>query len=49
MELYIAAEKGHGEIVSGLVAAGADLNAAPQHGATPLYIAAEKGHGEIVS
>ncbi len=38
-----------GRIVSGLVAAGADLNAARQDGATPLYIAAQEGHGEIVS
>ena len=49
MELYNAAEKGHGEIVSGLVAAGADVNAATQDGYTPLYAAAEKGHGEIAS
>eukprot|EP01044_Picomonas_judraskeda_P006324 COSAG03_NODE_626_length_6661_cov_3.200701_1_plen_150_part_00 len=47
--LFIAAQNGHGEIVSGLVAVGADLNAAEQNGATPLYIAAQNGHGEIVS
>eukprot|EP01052_Picozoa_sp_SAG31_P035050 SAG31_NODE_4179_length_3499_cov_5.939412_2_plen_473_part_00 len=47
--LYVAAEKGHSEIVSGLVAAGADVNAAAQDGFTPLYVAAEKGHREIVS
>eukprot|EP01043_Picozoa_sp_COSAG02_P110747 COSAG02_NODE_46885_length_345_cov_0.833333_1_plen_48_part_01 len=34
MELYDAAENGHDKIVSGLVAAGADFNAANQKGAT---------------
>ena len=48
MELYIAAQSGHGEIVSGLVAAGADVNAAVQDGATPLYIAAQQGHFDAV-
>ena len=33
-KLHIAAHKGHGEIVSGLVAAGADVNAAMQDGST---------------
>ena len=49
MKLYAAAEQGHGEIVAGLVAAGADINAAKENGATPLFIAAQRGHGEIVS
>jgi hypothetical protein len=40
MKLYAAAEQGHGEIVAGLVAAGADINAAKENGATPLFIAA---------
>ena len=42
-KLHIAAQEGHGEIVSGLVAAGADVNAARQDGSTPLYIAAQNG------
>jgi hypothetical protein len=48
-ELYSAAENGHGKIVSGLLAAGADVNAAVQGGWTPLHIAAHSGHGEIVA
>ena len=47
--LYIAAQKGHEAVVSALIAAGADKNAAKRNGATPLYIAAEKGHEAVVS
>ena len=42
--LYSAASNGHGEIVSRLVAAGADLNAPDRNGRTPLYTAASNGH-----
>ena len=48
MELYNAARDGHGKIVSGLVAAGADVNAARQNGATPLFIAAQNGYFDAV-
>ena len=47
--LYIAAQKGHEAVVSALIAAGADKNAAKRNGATPLYIAAEKGHEAVVA
>ena len=47
--LFIAAENGHEAVVSALVAAGADKNAAKQSGATPLFIAAQNGHEAVVS
>jgi predicted component of type VI protein secretion system len=47
--LLIAARNGHGETVSVLIEAGADVNAATQDGSTPLFIAARNGHGETVS
>ena len=48
MELFNAARDGRAEIVSGLVAAGADLNAARQDSVTPLFIAAQQGHFDVV-
>ena len=48
-ELYAAANDGNGKIVSGLIAAGADVNAPAQGGWTPLHIAAHNGHGEVVA
>ena len=47
--LLSAASEGHEAVVSALLAAGADNNAARQDRATPLYIAAEKGHEAVVS
>eukprot|EP01043_Picozoa_sp_COSAG02_P056420 COSAG02_NODE_6686_length_3420_cov_4.155074_2_plen_398_part_00 len=44
-----AADQTFSESVSDLVAAGADLNATRQDGATPLHIAACQSHSEIVS
>jgi ankyrin repeat protein len=46
--LYIAAQKGHFEIVKHLVEKNADVNAPTLKGATPLYVAAQKGHMKIV-
>lgn len=51
--LFLAAEKGHVEIVRALVAAGADVNLVPDEdfptmGASPLYAAAECGHVDVV-
>ena len=46
--LHIAADKGHGEIVSGLVVAGVEVNTTAGDGTTPLYIAAQNGHSDAV-
>ena len=35
------------EVAEKLLAAGADPNIAPDHGASPLFIACEKGHTEV--
>jgi ankyrin repeat protein len=43
--LHIAAGRGHSELVSLLVAAGADKNAVDADGATPLWLAAAAGCG----
>ena len=47
--LLSAARCGFDAVVSALVAAGADKNAAMQNGATPLHIAAQQGHLALVS
>ena len=47
--LLSAARYGFDAVVSALVAAGADKNAATQDGATPLFIASQKGHEAVVS
>ena len=47
--LYIAARKGHLEIVNALLQNKADPNHALTDGTTPLYIAAQIGHLEIVN
>ena len=44
-----AAREGHEAVVSALLAAGVDKNAARQDGTTPLFIAAENGHEAVVS
>ena len=44
--LYIAARRW---VVTKLLAANADVNQAPNDGATPLYIACDKGHTEVVT
>ena len=47
--MYIAAQKGHIDIVEKLIAAGCDVDKArTDTGATPLYIAANRGHIDIV-
>ena len=48
--LYIAAEKGHTNIVTFLVKEGkADVDRAMYQGATPLLVAAMKGHKDVVA
>ena len=47
--LFSAAREGHEAVVSALLAAGADKNAALQNGVTPLFIAIQKGHEPVVS
>merc|ERR1712182_58484 len=46
--LLIAARNGHEAVVSALIGAGADKNAARQDGATPLLVAAQDGHEAVV-
>jgi ankyrin repeat protein/L-ascorbate metabolism protein UlaG (beta-lactamase superfamily) len=46
--LHIAAAAGHAEIVSFLLAKGADIDAVDDLGQTPLHLAASAGHGETV-
>ena len=47
--LYVAAYRGHLEVVQHLLAQGGiDVNRANGNGATPLFIAAEQGHLEVV-
>ncbi|XP_078583018.1 uncharacterized protein LOC144865869 [Branchiostoma floridae x Branchiostoma japonicum] len=47
--LHLAAQKGHHETVSALLAAGADVNAQGDWKKTPLHRAAGNGHHETVS
>ena len=47
--LLSAARYGFDAVVSALVAAGADKNAATQDGTTPLFFAAYEGHEAVVS
>ena len=44
----VAAGYGRGKIVELLLAAGADVNARSNAGATPLMVAAELGYGKVV-
>jgi len=47
--LYMAAQKGHTEVVERLLAApGVDVNLTYNLGTTPLYEAAQRGHTEVV-
>lgn len=46
--LYLAAKKGHLEVVKALLAGGVDPNQAATNGDTPLFLAASKGHIEVV-
>ena len=47
--LLSAARYGFDAVVSALVAAGANKNAANQNGATPFLLAAQNGHEAVVS
>src|SRR5690242_878150 len=47
-ELYMAASDGHGEAVTLLLQAGADVNARSGQNASALYAAASNGHKEVV-
>ena len=47
--LYIAAANSHGAVVSALLTAGAEKNAATRGGWTPLSVATHKGYGDVVS
>jgi len=44
----IAAQEGRSEVIGTLVANGAEVNQAAQHGRTALMIAAQNGHNEVV-
>ncbi|CAK9115057.1 unnamed protein product [Durusdinium trenchii] len=46
--MFLAAERGHLEVVRLLLEAGADLNAATQCGHTVLMFAAQNGHPDVV-
>jgi len=46
--LYIAAQKGHLDVVKTLIEHGARVDAATTDGATPLYIACQNGQIEVV-
>ena len=46
--LYIAAQRGHQQIVEMLLAAGVDMKAAANDGATPIFIAAQERHHRVV-
>ena len=43
------AQDGHHEVVTALIAAGANVDKANKNGAAPLIIAAQKGHHELVT
>ena len=46
--LYIAAARGHLEVVEYLKDMGASIEAIRHDGTTPLYLAAQKGYAEVV-
>ena len=46
--LYIAAQRGYGDVVEQLLEAGADVNKASADYGTPLYIAAQQGYEGVV-
>ena len=47
--LLAAAENGHLEVVTALIAAGATVELATKKGATPMDVATRKGHHDIVA
>ena len=47
--LLVAAHRGHAEITSALLAAGATINHSNEDGLTPLLIACQKGRAEVIS
>jgi len=46
--LHLAAMGGHHDLISKLVARGADVSITNRHGFTPLHLAAQKGHVKAV-
>jgi ankyrin repeat protein len=47
--LHIAANRGHADVVSCLIKAGADAGKANDYGVTPLFSAAAQGHVRCVA
>ena len=47
--LYIAAQEGHLELATDLLASGAQVDAPLNNGSTPLFIAVQKGHRKLVA
>lgn len=47
--LFVAADQGHVDIVSALLAAGATVDKSDDEGGTPLYFACQEGHALVVS
>ena len=47
--LLAAAENGHLEVVTALIAAGATVDLADEDGRTPMLVAAASGHHEVVA
>ena len=48
LQLHVAAQKGHKDIVERLLAQGADVNAKNRDGVTPLHMVAHAGHKDVV-
>ena len=47
--LHYAAGKGHADVITALLTAGADLHAESNKGDTPLHKAAGSGHAEAIT
>ena len=46
--LHVASQEGKTDVVTRLLAAGANVNAADSYGKTPLWIASQEGHADVV-
>lgn len=46
--MRFVSEKGHLEVVSALIGAGACLNLRDEHGKTALMLALDEGHEEVI-